>query len=47
MQGRRDGGYWGGAAPPQDWQISHIRKIGRSIGRLFGNKKMCVYTSHE
>ena len=41
------GGVLGGAAPPQDWQISHIRKIGRSIGRLFGNKKICVYISHE
>ena len=44
-QGRREGGYWGGAAPPQVWQISHIRKIGRSIGHLFGNKKY-VYIPH-
>ena len=35
----------GGCGTPQDWQISHIREIGRSIGRLFGNKKY-VYTAH-
>ena len=40
------GGGIEGVPPPQGWQISHIREIGRSIGRLFGNKK-CVYTSDE
>ena len=47
-QGRRERGYWGGCGTPppsQDWQISHIRKIGRSISRLFGNKKY-VYIPH-
>ena len=39
-QGRK-----GGGVRPQDWQISHIREIGRSIGSLFGNKKY-VYIPH-
>ena len=40
-------GAWCGThpTPPQDWQISHIREIGRSIGRLFENKKY-VYIPH-
>ena len=34
--------------PPQDWQISHIREIRRSIGRLFGNKKyVCIPHMNE
>ena len=48
QQGRREGGSIGGGGSgvqhlPQDWQISHIPKIGRSIGRLVGNKSIYVH----